>query len=826
MAAVLFALVEFRPEWGGQIYAQTTLVLLALLSAAPEATATVVRWPAMGSALVVGIAAWRTHSLAWLLLAAVLFATGWFRFARVRARALWFFTATAMATLGLGCAYLHWPVIWEWPRLRAAAGFLVGRIGAVIPSAPGLTPEGVMVIHGRPFHLSAFSVLTAAPMVSAVLAWHRPSRRRFLVNAGLSLLFAVVSRFGLVLALGSTGHPTWLLDPIFSGLFVTLTGFVTTLLCSQGPPRAELQNRRSAVVFPVVFSVVAGMALWGAIGPEQPRPPRPLRIVIDDAHGEWETTQRSFDISHYGRDTVYTYALLRDWLSSRHFVEADVTAPIRPRGDVLLIKTPAVPYSEEEIGSIETFVRGGGGLLVLGDHTNLFGTTQHINDVLAPVDMRLRSDAALPITGVTRIFRASWWNAGPLFPLGVPFEFQTSATIVAGSPWAHPLAVDTEIVAEAAEYSNERNFGDLRPSPEDRFPPLAAAAWAPWGRGRVVLLADSTPWSNFSFFAPPNKEVLDAALRFAAVPPASLLAFLLLSVSGICLIAALSTGSSAAPCIGAAFASYGLLCALIPAGAAGFQTTPLRSDAPPPRRLFIDSQLGPVNWNSDIRTGAPADRDVYTTFLAWISRLGFQPEIRTQDVYSDPKVPVLVINPTRRVDAGAAAMAEAYVRSGGRLLVLDDPDQRPASTAESLLEIFDIQYHPEVVDAKIHAAEGPPLPELVWALPLSLLQETRGQPGRVLASSAGLCMSLRGVDPVLVDEKGVVIYGRKKIGQGSVRVFARSSVFSQMVMGDVWGGVEPGQAKEQIYALEYSLLEELFGGDPTASTGERKQGEE
>jgi hypothetical protein len=184
--------------------------------------------------------------------------------------------------------------------------------------------------------------------------------------------------------------------------------------------------------------------------------------------------------------------------------------------------------------------------------------------------------------------------------------------------------------------------------------------------------------------------------------------------------------------------------------------------------------------------------------------------VRTQGVYEDPTVPVVVLNPGRHVTPAHAAEAETYVRRGGRLLVLDDPVERSGSTAWELLGRFGIACQLEVVESEFFTAEGPPLPALVWALPLALLGETRQRPGTPIIERGGISVSLTGVVPRLVDKSGLIVYGTKTLGRGRVHAFGRSSVFSQLVMGDVWGGTDPGPWKKQIYALEFALLEDLF----------------
>lgn len=790
--AALFGLAEFAPDWPWRAYAQAALILVGLATA-PARTERVPLVPSLFLAGVFAAAAGMTRSIGWGLLALVAVAA-----ARTRRPALPFFSLAAAGTLGAGCLYLHTAAIWD-VDLSALGAQLAG----VLPTVSRL--QEWVVVNGEKVHQSAFSPLSALPAAAAVLAWRGLRGVRLLGFVLLAALLAAGVRAGLVILWASLHQPLWGLDPLAIGLYVALVGAAIGYLAPEQPSRPRTSGRE------VALSLFAGAALAASALPDPAPASRPLKIVIDDAHGEWETTQRPYDTKRYGRDTVYTYALLREWLSNRHAVEVQTQPPIQPRGDILLIKTPALAYSQEEKAAVLAFVRQGGGVLVFGDHTNLFGTTDHINGILEPLAIALRTDAAIPRAGITRKLRAEWWNAGPLVPAGAAWESQTSATIAARLGRGRQLLVDTGVLAEAAEFSNERNFGNLRPSLDDRQPPLVVAAVATQGSGRVVVIADSTPWSNFAFFAPGNKEFLDAALRLAATPtnrfrrPAA-------ALLALCALAA-------AVAVGAPLRVFGFLCATYAVLAAltcvrGPTTvTPARYGANE-RRLVVDACFGAPDWDTDIRVGKPAERDVYSAFLAWASRFGAHPEVVEHDAYRDIRRPVLVLNPSRTPGAGHLAAAEAFVREGGRILVLDDPARRPQSTARALLDAFGVRYRSEVTESSLHAAAGPQLPDVVWALPLALLQETRQQPGLVLAERTGLDVALEGVDPVWVDAHGLVVYGRKAVGKGSLNVFIRSSAFSQLVMGDVWGGIEPGREKEQLYELEYALLNDLFPPPP------------
>ena len=60
--------------------------------------------------------------------------------------------------------------------------------------------------------------------------------------------------------------------------------------------------------------------------------------------------------------------------------------------DVLVIKIPRFRYAPEEVRAIVHFVEAGGGLLLIGDHTNLDCSAAHMNDITRAFGFTFRDD--------------------------------------------------------------------------------------------------------------------------------------------------------------------------------------------------------------------------------------------------------------------------------------------------------------------------------------------------------------------------------------------------------------------------------------------------
>jgi len=211
-----------------------------------------------------------------------------------------------------------------------------------------------------------------------------------------------------------------------------------------------------------------------------------------------------------------------------------------------------------------------------------------------------------------------------------------------------------------------------------------------------------------------------------------------------------------------------------------------------------------------------SDFEVYSTFFAWMARLGLSPDFSEDGCFGSPETPALVLNPTRPFSRRELLAAESYVRAGGQLLVMDDPLWLQRSTAGPLLEQLGLARRVILEDDAAHAPAGALLPETWLGLPLAVLQEGRLAPGARYGLLPRATIALVGVEADLVDGSGSVIGGHRALGRGTVIVFLRSSVLSQYLLGDVWGGVEPG-SKRELYELEYRLLRAITNRDTDGS---------
>jgi len=167
---------------------------------------------------------------------------------------------------------------------------------------------------------------------------------------------------------------------------------------------------------------------------------------------------------------------------------------------VLVVINLNVSFSAREQATIWGFVQRGGGLWVLGDHTNAGGIRQPLNDLLAPVDIRLRFDAALPYN------EQSSWEANQRLlaePLGLwagddlKFPWGVGASLDVG-PSGIPVIVGTCVLSDNGNASNQGSafLGDYAYTPGEQAGDVVVTAAAYYGNGRVMVWGDTSAVQN------------------------------------------------------------------------------------------------------------------------------------------------------------------------------------------------------------------------------------------------------------------------------------------------------------------------------------------
>ena len=126
------------------------------------------------------------------------------------------------------------------------------------------------------------------------------------------------------------------------------------------------------------------------------------RVMIVERHSPWSPSNRPYNAEVLGggddeHGSSYNYAAAYQYLSQYYEMsrlnEVDAIDEKTLSGcDVLVIKIPRVRYTPEEVQAVVQFVEAGGGLLLIGDHTNLERSAAHMNDITRAFGFTFRDD--------------------------------------------------------------------------------------------------------------------------------------------------------------------------------------------------------------------------------------------------------------------------------------------------------------------------------------------------------------------------------------------------------------------------------------------------
>lgn len=246
-----------------------------------------------------------------------------------------------------------------------------------------------------------------------------------------------------------------------------------------------------------------------------------ISILIDDSHSEWEWSTIPYDTSFYGKKSNYNYYCLRSWLGHFGSVEVNERLPLDQvelgKYDILLLKTPTQAYSLEEKEAINIYVRSGGGLLILGDHTDFLGTSTYLNELLSSMcATRLSADATYTLR--TSRYHVFYPMLGNTVQGGLRrINFLTSASVSAPLS-ADYLIVDGNLGSDDLDYSNPGFFGDMSYDLDSAFGFFASCVGTSVGKGKILLFGDSTIFSNFSMFYDDNAHLLYNFVQYLLSP--------------------------------------------------------------------------------------------------------------------------------------------------------------------------------------------------------------------------------------------------------------------------------------------------------------------
>lgn len=279
----------------------------------------------------------------------------------------------------------------------------------------------------------------------------------------------------------------------------------------------EIPGLRSISLPVLILLFVGFLMLW-----HEPGVAKKGRILMDETHSEWERSDLPMNKSIYGVKTVYNYSFLSEILK-KHFSCVDINRqPISPAllsdYDVLILKTPTKPYSAEEINAIYKFVENGGGLWLIGDHTNIFGMNTYLNQVSKEWGIYFNPDAVCVLQdyyqqlvhvdgvpdyhrcgkrGHETLFSKRYLNH-PILGHNIPYLSVLTSCSVTSPFLSSDVTISRGTYIDNARFGGNTFFGNLKYDHEEYYGTILQNVSLKIKKGRVATWSDSTLFSNFS----------------------------------------------------------------------------------------------------------------------------------------------------------------------------------------------------------------------------------------------------------------------------------------------------------------------------------------
>jgi hypothetical protein len=543
------------------------------------------------------------------------------------------------------------------------------------------------------------------------------------------------------------------------------------------------------------------------------------RVIVDDRHsGFWEPSLPRFNTDGFGAPSLYNCSSLLDYLGCFFHVRVNVDRALDPAlladCDVLVLKTPTHRYSAAEIAAVLAFVKRGGGLLLIGDHTNLLGMSSFLNEIAAQLGIEFCYDASNAYSsGFFSNYEPPWLFAHPIVQGLERVNFLTTCTLKHGLS-VKPVMIGHDLLADPIDYSKPSFFGKLKPSPRNGFGlfPLAVAGRAE--RGRVVAFADSTTMSNFAAFLDDTATYYLRVVQYLNQTNADD-GWLkgTLGAAGLLLIglgfAWLARGGPATGCTGLVVAG---LTGYLVAGVSlrflnSLACSPPHPSRPTPRvayltgphlRYDIPPAIGP-SW-------VPLDQAFDSLFVV-PQRFGKFPLLAPVDKLDPSRFSFgVAINPADDMPAGEVAQLTRFIRAGGSLLVFQEPActgtvAQKLTTAPGATRLFE------------HELTLPPLVSntLSLTLPSSL-----GPTNAAWPTNAGILLTQTRSNSVAIPARlpyemvtNKVTYSAWKVDAGKLYLVSNSALFSRWWLGNVMA--EPNAAQRSAYNSLFAVFREFFG---------------
>ncbi len=731
-------------------------------------------------------------------------------------------TAGAVLLVQLGGSYLYYFVL--GPRGHDAEPWsgLLHSLLSILGIDSGITTAGLYVLSpdilyqvvpslnnmGWFFFIQVFLgviVLVALGRMKVGALW----------RAALILTVYMFFRYLMVVAIdfsqANQGHYWWpsftALTSVWVFLFMRGSKFGPIAESRRTPVPVE-KNRDSWRRLPLVIAGAAiAVICWTVIQTYvDPGEEKAGRLLIDEYHSDWEWTDMAFDTLWYGQQSTYNFYSGAEYWGKFYKMDRgyqEFTPAYLDTYDVICLKVPTRSYTPQEISAVLDWVKDGGGLVLIGDHTNVFGHATFLNQISRHFGLRVYSDIAYEVnTGDLNVYQMPGMLPHPVVQ-NLPLFFWGGQCTLRGDWGVRGVMVDLNVKTLPADYS-ERNFFPERIAHTGyRYGPFFTVASTTYGKGRIICFTDSTLISNFFIFIPGKPELMLGLVeyanrieRFPGWRP-----FLLL-VGCFALVVASVAAS--------AYGARGFVWMLASGLAAFLVITPLIEAAnrkayplPEPReefkQLVFDGEYSRY-FIPELRLARNEDKDFHT-FFVWTQRVDVFPRkyysFDTCIAEARKMGALIMIDPEEIPTPDQIAKLRSYIEDGGTFVLMDDPENGMVPT-NTLMQEFGLEFDFLNTVTPTNAGSNPAAP--IW----------------------NNAARITGGTPLMVAPDGAPVVVEKQVGKGRVIAYGNSRAFERNVLG--YTSMVPNPQQKAMSNFVYTLMDWIFEPETTADPGHDPEG--
>ncbi|MHB8117292.1 MAG: motility-associated ABC transporter substrate-binding family protein [Methanothrix sp.] len=553
------------------------------------------------------------------------------------------------------------------------------------------------------------------------------------------------------------------------------------------------------------------------------------RVLVDEIHSIWEFSTLKLDRNWYGENSTYNAYSMIEWLNNSYHVDRivsptfrdwnvsgaqkvvpdiisdSITYDILKNYDILIIKTPST-YQPAEIDAVVRFVENGGGLFLIGDHTNFAGIGTNLNQISRKFGIEFGFDAVNTINGTLFYFQRGEF-LHPVIKYMPNLDFMTGCSLI--TPLGgEPVIMGSGLRADPGEFASVGFFRETRENDPTQVTDtvwglINQAVAVKYGRGRIVAFADSTIISNFRIFFGGSSNFVIGAMEYLnrknSYENEKQILFLL-GLMFACLAAYLLGRMGWGDRKMAALLVVLAIGALTAGGALLIFST--KGESTIPSRFYVHNHtVGFDGEHSDVITSQGDVRGQYETFYIWTQRVNLTPAIenRMDDAMTKGRA-LVVIDPVVPISREGLTSLQNYIK-GGNYVLLMVSSEGPWS---EVIKYFGMQTY--YMDEPNNAANAS-LKNTAWSWKDGLPIKPWG-------------LAIKGGRPLYAID-GRVVLAETNYGKGKFLLFADSQVFKDGLfarpgfMG--YPKVDPSMVDKEsydllaLYNLEYRIFEDYLG---------------